>query len=79
MVLLSAALRCRSLDTETLADGAYLFRVVADGKTASGANKAIIDNTVPVVSITKPSNGALIIESPPAVPPLPTPVATPTV
>jgi hypothetical protein len=61
-----------ALDTENLTDGAYLFRVVANGKIASGANKAIIDNTAPVVSITKPSNGALIIDdtdvaTPPAV------------
>lgn len=61
-----------TIDSKSLADGAYLFRLVADGKVASGANKVVIDNTAPVVSITKPSNGALIVEdntlaAPPAV------------
>jgi hypothetical protein len=51
-----------SLNTADLADGAYLFRLIADGKVASGANKSIVDNTAPVVTVTKPSNGALIVD-----------------
>lgn len=63
-----------TLDTNSLADGPYLLRLVADNKVASGANKTIIDNTAPVVSVTKPSNGSLIVDDN-SVAPLPAVVA----